>query len=263
MAEQQIIVKRSEEDDHDSHHGGGWKVAYADFMTAMMAFFLLLWILNAADEDKLKGIAEYFTPVLLTEGGGGPNVLNGDLLEASGRLVGGADPAKEPPEFPTFGQEDPLKVFDSRLRYEDSPDVVVEYSDEPAPVEAGAQSESGAAAGMTAEGVDAETATQVAAAAEAQAAQEAALDAVEREIAAAVATRSEFDGLSRNLRIDRTERGLLVQIVDDAGQSMFTSGSARIAPRTRALIEAIGGAIADMPNAVEISGHTDAVPFAN
>jgi chemotaxis protein MotB len=44
------------------HHGGAWKVAYADFVTAMMAFFLLLWLLGATEEKQRKGIADYFTP---------------------------------------------------------------------------------------------------------------------------------------------------------------------------------------------------------
>ena len=47
------------------HHGGAWKVAYADFVTAMMAFFLLLWLLGATTEDQRKGLADYFTPTLV------------------------------------------------------------------------------------------------------------------------------------------------------------------------------------------------------
>jgi chemotaxis protein MotB len=46
------------------HHGGAWKVAYADFVTAMMAFFLLLWLLSSSSKATLDGIAEYFTPTI-------------------------------------------------------------------------------------------------------------------------------------------------------------------------------------------------------
>ncbi|HAE50828.1 MAG: hypothetical protein CMO30_09195 [Tistrella sp.] len=56
------IIKKVKKGKGGGHHGGAWKVAYADFVTAMMAFFLLLWLLNALDEKKLKGIADYFTP---------------------------------------------------------------------------------------------------------------------------------------------------------------------------------------------------------
>ena len=61
------------------HHGGAWKVAYADFVTAMMAFFLLLWLLGATTEKQRKGIADYFTPTLvkIKQGGAGGNGLLG------------------------------------------------------------------------------------------------------------------------------------------------------------------------------------------
>jgi chemotaxis protein MotB len=61
------------------HHGGAWKVAYADFVTAMMAFFLLMWLLGATTEKQRKGIADYFTPTLMKirQGGAGSNGLLG------------------------------------------------------------------------------------------------------------------------------------------------------------------------------------------
>ena len=80
-----IIVKKIVEGPHDGHHGGAWKVAYADFVTAMMAFFLLLWLLGMTDEQKRKGIADYFTPTLveLRQNSAGSNgLLGGDSLIA-------------------------------------------------------------------------------------------------------------------------------------------------------------------------------------
>ncbi|MGO4165945.1 MULTISPECIES: flagellar motor protein MotB [unclassified Novosphingobium] len=66
------------------HHGGAWKVAYADFVTAMMAFFLLLWILGATTEKQRRGIADYFTPTLVKtkqgSAGSGRGVLGGGSL---------------------------------------------------------------------------------------------------------------------------------------------------------------------------------------
>lgn len=66
----------------DGHHGGAWKVAYADFVTAMMAFFLLMWLLNATTEEQRKGIADYFNPniPLAAVSGGGSDALSGDSL---------------------------------------------------------------------------------------------------------------------------------------------------------------------------------------
>src|SRR5271165_7110014 len=57
-----LIVIRREDAPAGGHHGGAWKVAYADFVTAMMAFFLLMWLLNATTEDQRKGLADYFSP---------------------------------------------------------------------------------------------------------------------------------------------------------------------------------------------------------
>ncbi len=63
----EIIIVRRSGDSHDGHHGGGWKIAYADFMTAMMAFFLVMWLINAANEETKAAIAAYFNPVQLTD----------------------------------------------------------------------------------------------------------------------------------------------------------------------------------------------------
>ena len=62
----QIIIKKVKKGGHAAHHGGAWKVAYADFVTAMMAFFLLLWLLSATTEEQKLGIADYFAPSIVT-----------------------------------------------------------------------------------------------------------------------------------------------------------------------------------------------------
>lgn len=78
------IIKKIEVVEGHGHHGGAWKVAYADFMTAMMAFFLLMWILSSSDEQKLRGIAEYFTNATLP---GGSGVLDGATLGPPGTMT--------------------------------------------------------------------------------------------------------------------------------------------------------------------------------
>lgn len=57
-----IVIRKVRKAKHHAHHGGAWKVAYADFVTAMMAFFMLLWLMSNPDKEQLKGLAEYFTP---------------------------------------------------------------------------------------------------------------------------------------------------------------------------------------------------------
>ena len=75
-----IIVKKIMDAGHAPHHGGAWKVAYADFVTAMMAFFLLMWLLGMSDQQKRKGIADYFKPTLMEmkqNGAGWNGLLDG------------------------------------------------------------------------------------------------------------------------------------------------------------------------------------------
>ncbi|MBI1275237.1 flagellar motor protein MotB [bacterium] len=75
-AERPIIIKKIKKGGH-GHHGGAWKVAYADFVTAMMAFFLLLWLLSATTEEQKKGIADYFTPTIGVAGEKGIGIEGG------------------------------------------------------------------------------------------------------------------------------------------------------------------------------------------
>lgn len=77
-----IIIKKKKVIAGGGHHGGAWKVAYADFVTAMMAFFLLMWLLNATTEEQRKGIADYFNPTIPISriSGGGSDGLNGSSI---------------------------------------------------------------------------------------------------------------------------------------------------------------------------------------
>lgn len=75
-----VIIKRKKIIKASGHHGGAWKVAYADFVTAMMAFFMLMWLLNATTEKQRKGIADYFSPTIAISrvSGGGDGMFGGD-----------------------------------------------------------------------------------------------------------------------------------------------------------------------------------------
>jgi chemotaxis protein MotB len=77
-----VIIKKKKITGGDGHHGGAWKVAYADFVTAMMAFFLLMWLLNATTEKQRKGIADYFSPTVPISriSGGGSGDFGGDSV---------------------------------------------------------------------------------------------------------------------------------------------------------------------------------------
>ncbi|MEM6438351.1 MAG: flagellar motor protein MotB [Pseudomonadota bacterium] len=80
QADSVVMIKRKKVVGEDGHHGGAWKVAYADFVTAMMAFFLLMWLLNATTEEQRKGLADYFDPRIPISkiSGGGTGAFGGD-----------------------------------------------------------------------------------------------------------------------------------------------------------------------------------------
>lgn len=82
--EPEIIIKRVKDKHAAAHHGGAWKIAYADFVTAMMAFFMLLWIIGATNDDQRKGIADYFTPTVIQmkNSGGSNGVMGGRSIQA-------------------------------------------------------------------------------------------------------------------------------------------------------------------------------------
>ena len=88
-ANQPIIIKRKKVVKGGGHHGGAWKVAYADFVTAMMAFFLLMWLLSSASEEQRLGIADYFSPTIpfADTAPGGDGALNGDSMQTKDTLA--------------------------------------------------------------------------------------------------------------------------------------------------------------------------------
>ncbi len=84
-----VVIKRKKVVGGGGHHGGAWKVAYADFVTAMMAFFMLMWLLNATTEKQRKGIADHFNPSVPINriSGGGEGAFGGDSIFSENTLA--------------------------------------------------------------------------------------------------------------------------------------------------------------------------------
>src|SRR6266849_6123878 len=91
-----IIVKKIKKGGHGGHHGGAWKVAYADFVTAMMSFFLLLWLLNVTTDIQKRGIADYFDPTIASKSQSGAGGVLGGLSMGP---PGAQDVSASPPSF--------------------------------------------------------------------------------------------------------------------------------------------------------------------
>ncbi len=86
---QPIIIKRVRKGGHGGHHGGAWKIAYADFVTAMMAFFLLMWLLGSTTQGDLQGIASYFqSPLKIALAGGSGTGDSSSIIKGGGPVLG-------------------------------------------------------------------------------------------------------------------------------------------------------------------------------
>jgi chemotaxis protein MotB len=227
----EIIVKKVKKGGHEAHHGGAWKVAYADFVTAMMAFFLLLWLLNATTEEQRRGISDYFAPASVSHSqSGAGGLLGGRAISVPGaQVTGTSTPSVNVPLTPGEGES--------------------------------AADERGAERGGAINS-DKKTGEEDAAAraAQAQAEEERFADA-ERELKEEIQKSPELKGMEESLLIDKTPEGLRVQIVDQEGKPMFALGSAKPLERTMLLLSKISQVIQKLPNRVSVTGHTDALPY--
>ncbi len=111
-----ILIKKVRKRGGHGHHGGAWKIAYADFVTAMMAFFLLMWLIGSVNEEKKQGIANYFSPTIINMevNNGSQGFLTGESstgdMQSSGKGLGGV--SQDTSEKEIFGTES-AKVLDT------------------------------------------------------------------------------------------------------------------------------------------------------
>ncbi len=247
-----IIIKRVKKAAH-AHHGGAWKVAYADFVTAMMAFFLLLWLLQATTQEQKLGIADYFSPASISRNTSG----SGGLLGGRTFTKKGANPNDQTPVGVI------IKLPTNPPDWDNTGDPVENTATE----ETGAGGREGDETEETGAGTQEESVPEQPSESELEemlAEREAEQFAeAERALRAAIEGVPELESLVNNLVIDQTSEGMRIQIVDEEGKSMFPSGSARMYEHTRKLITLVVGAVGTLPQRIAVKGHTDAAPFVN
>lgn len=216
-----IVIKKIKKGG-GGHHGGAWKVAYADFVTAMMAFFLLLWLLNVTTKEQKEGIADYFKPSsasVATSGAGG--VMGGLTMVTEGS-----------------------QIADNRASSENSPSDVEEQSEE---IELDRDSKKKVSESDYEKLKSQEEQKQ--------------FENAMKDIKAAIQNDAELKELAKNLIVDMTPEGLRIQIVDQQGRSMFPSGSAQMYDETNKLIAKVSVIINKLPQKLSIRGHTDSIPY--
>lgn len=199
MSDSPIIIRRRKRAAH-GHHGGAWKIAFADFMTALMALFLVLWVLSNASKAQKNAIADYFSTPLLSA------ISRGERTSASASVIPGGGPS------PTFR--------DGELSQVDTP------SRRPGAEESRR------------------------------------LDRLRQRLQAAIELNPALKELRQQILIERTPEGLSLQLIDSEQRPMFEVGSARVAPYMSTLLRTIAPVLNELPNSIQISGHTDSHPYA-
>lgn len=235
-----VIVKRVKKGGHGGHHGGQWKVAYADFVTAMMAFFLLLWLLNATTEEQKRGIADYFspTPGLLRSTTGGSGFFAGESVTSEGQLTQRAAQPTVSIPIPSMTYDERTEEDEARAQQSEKP---VDVDREP-PREA---DDAGRVQKMLAELEERQFAQ------------------AEHDLRQAIQDVPELRMLAESLIIDRTPEGLRIQIVDQEKYAMFPRGSAVMHETARKLMARVAQVVEKLPQKISITGHTDSTPYAN
>ncbi|PTS81894.1 MULTISPECIES: flagellar motor protein MotB [unclassified Caulobacter] len=219
--EQPIVIKKVKKVVGGGHHGGAWKVAYADFVTAMMAFFLLMWLLNTTSPEQKQGIADYFAPASIsstTSGSGG--ILGGTSL--------GDDGAKADGKMSVIQQMAPEAPDETNKEGQSSSTGSLDSASEQALRDALAKKEQDSFASAA------------------------------QSLRQSLQDMPELAELSKQIMIDQTPEGLRIQLIDQEGRSMFKENSREPNDRARILLRAVAKVINQLPNRVTVSGHTSA-----
>jgi chemotaxis protein MotB len=250
-----IIIRKRRKAAHAGHHGGAWKVAYADFVTAMMSFFLLLWLLNVTTDVERKGIADYFAPASISKSeSGAGGVMGGQSISSPGaEMSWSTQPSTQDVTIPTVGKGDEGDEDTKGQSVESAAGKATQGPDAKNPNnQSGADSKNGETTTLS---------KSDQAMAEAMKHEEEGFKAAEDMLRQAIMGSPELRGYANQIVVDRTPEGLRIQIIDNDKQSMFPSGGAVPYERARDLLILVGKVVARLPNNISVTGHTDGTPF--
>ncbi len=231
-----IVIKKVMDDGHGGAHGGAWKIALADMMTAMMAFFLLMWLLGATNADQRKSIADYFKPTSHS------NVTFGKLAGSNG-ILGGSS-IIDPDGFPfsakqTAAMERLTPKSEGGPTEQDPSPNAPERSNDP-------------------EKMSEEEKKKVS-----EATDKSNFDKLEKEVREKIEQNPKLQNLKEQVQFVREKEGLRIEIIDKADFAMFGLGTTKLQPRAQTLLNEVAKSLESMPNKLAVRGHTDSVAFAN
>ncbi|MGK6323051.1 flagellar motor protein MotB [Sphingomonas sp. DT-51] len=218
-----IIYKKIYIEGGGGHHGGAWKVAYADFVTAMMAFFLLLWLLGATTEKQRKGIADYFAPTLIDKkrvGIGGNGLFGGESITSETKMGPKAGMSSiRSLAVVTVTNQGEVKGFGTKGSLRSASQAAKE---------------------------DVKN-----------------FQKLRDEVMKRIAETKALARLAKHIRFTMTPQGLRIDLVDDADYSMFALGTTALESEASELIGLVARGIKDMPNPIMVRGHTDSLAFGD
>ncbi len=259
MADGKPIIVIKKKGGHGGHHGGAWKIAYADFVTAMMCFFMVMWLVNTASVVTKENIASYFRRPGIFETGSGTPLLMGqsgildDAFTPTTHFkagtqggkndveVGGERGDEEGDKSSLGGEHEKGTGEGKAFAIPEVKGVLVEDIPQPTPA---AMSDEEKYALEMAEGEIAE------------------FRQAESEIKSLITGSPELQELLGVVDVKIDADGLNVEIADTEKSSMFQLGSARVLPEAEAAFSKLGTIIAKLDNTIDIVGHTDSRPFA-
>lgn len=227
-------MRRKKQEENQSQHGGSWKIAYADFITTMMAFFLLLWLLSITTTEQKKGISDYFLGVA-------------DVIETP-KVVD-----------QTHGDESSTAAKPQAAQDQPSDTLTADSggSEGNLPADGGAGSADNAMGGGAAGGASGNSAIQSHKNHEVQL-----FKAAEETLLTAVKETPGMREMADHLVVQHEEEGLRIQLIDQDKRPLFNSGSAEMPEHTRQLLRLVAQVVKKVPHNIVISGHTDAIPFS-
>lgn len=215
-----IIVKKKKKGGHE-HHGGAWKVAYADFVTAMMAFFLVMWLVTAVSKEQRAAIFDYFK---------NPSMEPGKSSRPAPGQMGPGGASTSP-----INLGGGLNGLSTSLRKVKDMGASKVKTNQP----------------LTAEEL----------AAEQREAEHKHLESLMVELREAVSKSQALEPFKDQLLLDITPDGVRIQIVDAQNRPMFDVGSARLRDYTVAILHELAPYLDTVPNRVSLTGHTDIRPY--
>jgi chemotaxis protein MotB len=246
MADDKPIIVIKKKGGHGGHHGGAWKVAYADFVTAMMAFFMVMWLVNSAETTTKQNIASYFRRPGIFQSGSGTPLLIGE----SGILNG-----MPPPMGTEKGKKGAQTGASVQYKKKSGTD------DEDGKKQLSYRGEDDASKPLNTNSENAGVITENPGDHLSRAKLQEQLEEIAEEIKQKIAAMPELSELLGVVDIKVDADGLKIEIMDTDKSSMFASGSASITSEAKEAFFKVADILKKLPTSIEILGHTDSQSF--